>query len=168
MAKTLEQIFRPKIPTLTGIKISDYIPDFIKKPVQEFFAPTPEVRTRDVLREIPNTIAGVGKGIKEAFIPSRGFTEKEILEAQPDVTFKQRIESIPKLGAELLVGTISLGELLRDITSFAPKKVEIKPFATTKAGQALLAYSQPKTVEEAAALRVTDIATFFVGNIKIG
>lgn len=175
MARTLQEILGTKrgrdlvrLPSLPKITIGDIVPDAIERSVRNFFAPQPieqGVRVRDILREIPGTV-------KQTFLPTRGFTEEELRQADP--TLAQRIKSIPKLASEIVGGAISLGELLGDIEG-------LQKFSQTKAGgvladiggtvrrgaERLLAFAEPKNVEEAAALRVSDIGFLAIGNIRV-
>src|SRR3990167_4787594 len=175
MARTLQEILGTqrgrdltKLPSLPKITLRDIIPDPIQRSVRNFFAPRPieqGIRIRDVLREIPGTI-------KKTFLPTRGFTEEELFQADP--TLAQRLKSIPKFGAEIVGGTISLGELLGDIKG-------LQRFALTKAGgvlaqagepiqrgaERLLKFAEPKNVEEAASMRVADIGFLAIGNISV-
>ncbi len=125
-----------------------------------------------------NTILGLPKAAKDIFLPTRGYSEKELKAAKP--SFKQQAESIPKIGAEMFssltkAGNATFGELLSDIKP-------LQKFTQTKVGglladvgvgveagtEKLYQYSQPKNVEEAAAMRVADVGTLFIGNIKLG
>lgn len=125
-----------------------------------------------------NTILGLPKAAKDIFFPTRGYEEEEIKKANPSVT--QKIMGVPKVAAEIFAGTTelgntTLGELLSDIKP-------LQRFTQTKAGgkladigegvskgvEKLYEFSQPKNVEEASAMRLADIGTFFVGELKIG
>src|SRR3990167_2054786 len=183
MAQTLQEILGTqrgrdltKLPSLLKITLRDIIPAPIQRSVRNFFAPQPDLRIRDVLREIPGTL---GK-VKEAFFPTYGFSEREINESifRGDPTFLQKLKTIPNFEANLAAGAITLGELLGDIEGLQ------KPFqyVLSRPGidrladiggyirggkEELIEFATPKTLEEVAAQRMFDIGSLAIGNIKV-
>ncbi len=108
-----------------------------------------------------NTVTGLPVAARDVLAPTRGYTEKELLQAKP--TLKQRAVAIPKVGAEIASG---FGELANMIPGYSNT---VNKIINNKAGDKLVTASQrfnqfstPKNVEEASAMRVFDIASNFI------
>lgn len=144
-------------------------PTVAKSPLKIISTPkSTKVGVTDVLREIPNTLKRAVGVVRDFTLPTRGYTEKELAGAQNDVSFQQRLASVPKLGAEILSGTAALGDLFIDIAGLRGTVASKERFSETSVGKKLAEYARPKNVEEAAALRLADIVSFIpAGTMRI-
>jgi len=125
-----------------------------------------------------NTVLGIPKAAKDMIFPTRGYKEEDLRKAKP--SFTQNVMAVPKVAAEVFggiteLGNMTVGEYLSDIKS-------LQKFTETKVGgkiadigvgvrsgvEKLYKYSQPKNVEEASAMRIADVGTLFIGNLKLG
>ena len=179
MSDSLKTIFKKdkEIDIKQGIRLFNdediqNIKNATPQGVKDFFEPTPNVRLRDVAREIPGNISSL-------LFPQRGFKKEEITQARP--TLGEKTAAIPKFGAELTAGLVRLSDLLVDIPginkigdiSALQKIAKTKPVGSLiEAKEATLegleSFATPKTASEAKAMRILDAATLFIGEVRIG
>lgn len=117
---------------------------------------------------IKNTILGLPKATRDTLAPTRGYTEKELIDARPNLS--QTVQGAPKVASELVSG---LGELANMIPGYSKAlyKITNNKVGDTlaKGGAHIVEYGKPKNVEEAQAMRIFDVGSNFIpfgGSIK--
>lgn len=133
------------------------------KPAQPL--PTPQAVTtmgiiKNTITGLPQAAREVGAKIKDFLLSGRGFTDAAIGAAKPGV--KDAALALPKLGAEI-VGGVSGG-----VSALGTKALQSipglpQPKASTKLTDTLNNFAQPKSAEEAQAMRILDVATMGLG-----
>lgn len=153
-------------PPVTGSRYGAFKAEALKAEEESRKANSFGGLLKNALLGLPQGAKKVGGVLKEFVAPTRGYSEEELGKAQP--TVKQTALGIPKMAAEF--GS-SIGGLLGNLAS---ERSLLSKIAQTKIGEKLADagakigdFATPKSVEEAKAMRIADIATALpIGSLK--